>query len=93
MRKTVTLTFFIKIRTGITGKIRTYIYHSPEATQVLLNVPKTTGCPVITYTCYISQIIHIHTLTYAIVCSRKGNVLKIPFLPRGRFDLRMLGHC
>lgn len=56
MSKTLTLTFFTKIHTGITGEIRMYVYCSPEATLVLLNVLKMTGCPVITYTCYICQL-------------------------------------
>lgn len=55
-------------------------------------MPKTIGFPAITYTCYICQVIYIHTLTYAIVCSTKGNVFKITFLPQDRFTARTLEH-
>lgn len=88
MSKTLKLTFFTKIYTGITGKIRMYVYCSPEATLVSLNVLKMTGCPVMTYTCYTCQVRHILTL---IVSSRKGNVFKVLFLPRDTFTVRTLG--
>lgn len=33
----------------------------------------------------------IYLPTYGIICSRQESIFKIPFLPRGRFSVRMLG--